>query len=203
MSNNALLIQHVSGNIPHINLMRVTASRHLEYCLRHKFDCELIVSGEPLTQGNWDVVRMVRTAMELHYQYIVYLDVDTVIMDLEADLREGCPPGHIGMCRHVLTKEKWGIDLDHFNVGAVYYSVCPETKAFVDKWLAGAPGTPEAPWWEQGVANRINDGTILAIDDKYNATPGVNMVDTPVVRGFHGQGDVLRRYNLMLEALGK
>jgi hypothetical protein len=58
-------------------------------------------------------------------------------------------------------------------------------------------------WWEQGVFNDINDGTVVEIDAKYNATGNVNPSPNPVVLGFHGQGDVRQRFNDMLKAIGK
>lgn len=201
--NDGLIIQHVSENSPHMNLLKVTASRNLEYCMKHKFDFEMIVKGEIPTDGHWDAVRLIRTAMELDYKYIVYLDADTVIADMKADLRDGCPEGKIGACRHVLDKARFGIDLDHLNVGVLYVSNCEETRAFVDKWLAGYPGTHEPPWREQGVFNKINDGTVVQIDDKYNSTYPVNHVENPVVSGFHGRGSPKIQFDLMLAALGK
>jgi len=201
--NDALLIQHVSENSPHINLLKVTAARNLEYCLAHKMDFEMIVNGATPTQGDWDKIRMIRTAMQLPYQFIIYLDADTLIADMKADLRDGCPPGKIGACRHILKPETYRIYLDHLNVGALYFTNCDETRNFVDRWLEGYPGTTEPPWWEQGVMNKINDGTVVEIDAKWNATGNVNPSPNPVVLGFHGQGDVKRRFDLMLAALGK
>jgi len=203
--NDALIIQHVSENSPHVNLLKITAARNLEYCLKHKMDFEMAVNGEIPRTGHWDAIRMVRIAMEKPYQYIIYLDADTVIADLNADLRSGCPHEKIGATRHILKKEAYGIDLDHLNVGALYYYNCEATRAFVDKWLAGFPGTTEPSWFEQGVMNNINDGTVEEIDAKYNATGNVNPSPTPVVRGFHGQsgGNVRTLFDMMCAAIGK
>lgn len=201
--NDCLLIQHVSEGCPQINLLKIVAARNLEYCLLHKMDYRMEIRGEAPRQGHWDAIRMVRAEMEKGYKYIVYLDADTIIKDMKADLREGCPPEKIGACRHVLKKQDYGIDLDHLNVGALYFSNCDATRAFVDKWLDGYPGTTEPPWWEQGVMNKINDGTVVAIDNKYNATGKVNPSPSPVVLGFHGQGDVKRQFDLMCAAIGK
>lgn len=201
--NDAVLIQHVSENAPHINLLKVCAPRNLEYCLRHQFDYQMSVSGERPVKGHWDAVKMIRSAMDKPYKYVIYLDADTIIMDMGADLRAGCPEGKIGACRHVLFPPVFTISLDHLNVGAIYVSNCEETRAFVDRWLAGEPGTIEPPWWEQGVFNGINDGTVVEIDAKYNSTFPVNHVEKPVVSGFHGRGDAKKQFDLMCTAIGK
>ncbi len=203
--NDAVLVQHVYGDTNYTNLLKVTAGRNLDYCLAHKFDFEMVVNDEyrPET-GDWAKVHQIRAAMNAPYKYIVYLDPDTVIVDMAADLRDGCPLNGIGACRHILTNPPYAIYLDHLNVGALYISNCEATKIFMDKWLAGYPGTAEPPWFEQGVFNGINNGTVIEIDAKYNATGQVNPSPTPVVLGFHGQGTTtLDRFNLMCKAIGK
>ena len=201
--NDALIIQHVSENSAHVNLLRATASRNMEYCLRHKMDIEMLVSGPTPLKGDWDKVKLIRSAMELPYKYIIYLDADTVITDMGHDLRQGVPNGKIGCVRHVLTSPPYNVNLDHLNVGVMLIDNCEATKAFVDKWLAGYPGTPEPAWWEQGVLNDINDGTVVEISARYNSTGNVNPCPDPVIIGFHGQGDVAQRFNAMLLTIGK
>ena len=139
--NDAILVQHCSENWEGANMLKVTAVRNIEYCLMHKMDFELTMYGDAPVYGDWEKVRILRNTLDKHYKYIIWLDADTVIADMSADLREGCPEGKIGACRHVLTKAAYNIDLDHLNVGALYISNCDATKAFVDKWLAGYPGT--------------------------------------------------------------
>jgi hypothetical protein len=197
--NDAILIQAVSENCPHINLLKVTSARNMEYCLLHKFDMEMIVGGEAPLQGDWQKVRLIRVAMALPYDFIIWLDADTLIADMKADLRDGCPPEKIGACRHFLRQN--GCPPSHLNVGALYISNCETTRKFVDEWLARAPGTTVPMWWEQGIFNDIAGNTAVEIDNKWNATGNVNPSPTPVVMGFHGQGDVMTRFNLMVKAL--
>lgn len=206
--NDALLIQHASADWDGVNMLRVTTARHIEYCQRHRFDYEMIISGESPKYGDWAKVQMIRTAMEVklsdgerQYNYIVYLDVDTLIADMKADLRDGCVEKKIGCCRHVLTNPPYNINLDHLNVGALYLQNTEENRANVDRWLAGAPGTKAPPWWEQGVLNELEIGA--EIDAKWNATGQVNPSPAPVVLGFHGQGDSKRRFLDMCSAVEK
>lgn len=205
MSNDAVIVQLVSANTEYINLLKLTAPRNLEYCLQHRFDFEMIVAGDPPKNGDWNKMHLIRDLMEVpEYKYIVWLDADTVIADMSADLRDGCPVDHIGAVRHILKPPEFRIYLDHLNVGALYLYNCPETRAFVDRWILGCPGSPEPPWWEQGVMNNINDGTVVEIDAKWNATGKVNPSPAPVVLGFHGLGaNIKERFNLMCNAMGK
>jgi hypothetical protein len=205
MNNDAILIQHVYGDTPaYFNLLKITGPRCLDYCLRHQMDYRMIADGTYQNNGDWAKVNIIRAILNNEkYKYVIYLDPDTIIADLDADLRDACPPNGIGACRHVLKKEQYGIDLDHLNVGALYITNCEASRLFVEKWLLGYPGTTKPSWWEQGVFNDINDGTVKAVDDKYNATGNVNPSPTPVVIGYHGQGDVKARFNAMCRAVGK
>lgn len=204
MSNDALLLSHVSENYEGANMYKLTAARNIEYCLRHKMDFELLISGEIVGQGDWEKVRLIRLAMELPYKYIIWLDADTIIMDMDADLRDGCPSGKIGACRHILTSPPYTVNLDHLNVGAIYLSNCEETRKWMDYWLEGFPGTPDPPWFEQGEFNKRGGDIVVEIDAKWNATGEVNPSPHPVVLGFHGQGQNIRqRFDLMCKALGK
>ena len=197
--NNALLIQHVSSNAPHINLLKVTAARHMEYCLAHHIDYQLSIGGEPYTKGDWDKVRMLQAALEMPYQYVIALDADCLIVDMHADIRNGCPPGKIGACRHFLKQA--GCPPSHLNVGAVYVSNSEASRNFMARWLGLFPGTPSPMWWEQGAFNDLAGDEVEMIDDKWNSTAGVNLSPNPVVIGFHGQGDVKQRFALMRAAL--
>jgi hypothetical protein len=200
--NNAILIQHVSQNWEGANLYKVTTNRNIEYCLRHKFDYELMISGLAVARmGDWQKVSIIRTAMMLEqYKYIVWLDADTLIVDMAADLRDGCPPDKIGACRHILTSPPYNVNLDHLNVGCLYMQNTEANRQRMDDWLAGYPGPIGPPWREQGVFNNLGLG--VAIDDKWNATGQVNPSPAPVVLGFHGQGaNVLERFNMMCRAL--
>ena len=204
MSNDAILIQHVTGGYEGANMYKLTTPRNIEYCLKHKMDYELMIAGETIGAGDWEKVRLMRVAMELPYKYVIWLDCDTIIIDMKADLRDGCPPGKIGACRHVLTNPPYSINLDHLNVGAIYISNCEETRKWMDYWLEGFPGFPEAPWFEQGEFNKRAGDMVVPIDAKWNATGQVNPSPNPVVLGFHGQGkDIRERFELMCKALGK
>ena len=202
--NDAIIIQHAYENTPYHNLLKITAPRIVEYCLLHKTDFELVINGEVTKNGDWAKVPLIRSALEVpQYKYVIYLDPDTVIVDMTADLRDGCPPEKIGLCRHVLTSPPYSAELDHLNIGAIYLSNCEAVKQTVDRWLAGYPGMSDPPWWEQGVLAEVGSETVVEIDAKWNATGKVNPSPNPVVLGFHGQGDVKQRFDDMCRAIGK
>ena len=138
--------------------------------------------------GHWICAELIREYLKLDYKYIIYLDADTIIADLTVDLREACVPDKIGAVWHDL--HYLTPDLSHFNVGALYISNTPLIREFVDRWLAGYPGTRDFPWLDQGVFGNVGAemGIINKLDNAWNAGH-VSPSDHPVVLGLHGLRD--------------
>ena len=132
------------------------------------------------------------------YQSVVWLDADTLITDMETDLRDAIQLEKIGACWHRIPQ------MDHWNVGALYLDDCEAVRDFVDQWLAEYPGLNDG-WMEQGAFNRLalQSKTVVTLSDKWNATLDVNMVPDAVVLGFHGQGDTKYRTQLMRDTYQK
>jgi hypothetical protein len=196
MINNAVLIQHTysnnnawSGNT-FLDMQRLTYQRHAAYCSAHNIDYWNFQGGKfpqfDGEAGSWAKVGMVRDALK-DYEFVFWIDVDAAIVDFATDLRESVKDIHIGGCVHDPAKSEFlkqnKVDR-HVNVGALYFRNTPESKAFVDKWYASYPGP--ARWAEQGAFNELMDETVTVIDDKWNATVNVNLVEKPVVMGWHG-----------------
>jgi hypothetical protein len=198
-TNDTLLFQHIHSESGCSNWVALTAARTLRYCLAHKMDYRLTVAdvGEDTGQhGHWTSVRLIREYMTLGYRWIIYLDADCIIANLDADLREACAPDRIGAVWHNLNYLK--PDLSHYNTGALYISTTQVVINFVDAWLAGHPGTRDFGthgWLELGVFNRLGTemGIIARLDNKFNAGH-VSPSDNPVVLGLHGFPD---RYESM------
>ena len=203
--NDAVLLQHVSQNSEHVNLLKITAARTLEYCQMHKMDFYLMVSGEIPYFGDWSKVRIIRQLMNIpNYKYIIYIDADALIVDMDHDLRQACVEGKVGACRHDLKPPHYMQTLNHLNVGCLYVHNNQNSRDFMDKWLEGYPGTSDPCWWEQGVLNNImTPETVAEVDAKYNATGYANPCKHPVVKGYHGMGNVKVRFNMMLKDMGK
>jgi len=184
-------------------MMELNIPRNKEYCKRHDFDANFLVGilseqyGD-YSKGSWVKAEMIRDALKKDYEYVVFLEPDTLIKDMDTDLRDGCPK-HIGVCyhRHPIA---W-----QWNVGAIYMRNTPETKAFVDEWLAEFPGDPQ--WRDNGALNVVakRNKSLTTISDRWNATLDCSMVPDAVVLGFHGVGmkgeDRLRTMKQMLERI--
>jgi hypothetical protein len=207
--NDTLLIQHVYSNSEHGRLIAMSAERTILYCLKHHIDYHLVVGevdGDNRDGGHWANICMMREAMNLGYKNIIYLDADTLIADLNTDLREAIVEDKIGAVWHTLIRPEG--DHSHFNAGAFYVSNTERTREFVDKWISMYPGLPDGQWpivCEQGVYNVLGRemGVINSLDPKWNAEAGVSPSDHPVVMGFHGFPDLHKWMRKALAGLEK
>ena len=197
--NNAVLIQQIYPNTPGVKMLELTRMHHQAYCDKFAMDywCEI---SNPLPSydvmlGSWGKIELIRRALDTQYQSVVWLDADTLIVDLQTNLRDAIQPDKIGACWHRIPQ------LNHWNVGALYIDNTPNTRAFIDEWLASYPPKPQ--WLEQGEFNRLarESRTVVTISDKWNATLDVSMVPDAVVLGFHGQSNTEYRYNLMQKTM--
>lgn len=201
--NNAVLIQQVwegeFGNGSYVPMMELTKERNEAYCLKHGFDYvyKIGVEGLALTdvyKGCWTKVELIRDALKQGYEYVVWLDPDALIYDLDTNLRDAFING-IGACWMRIPQ------LDHWNVGVLYVKNTPESVKFVDEWLAEYPGDKQ--WLEQGVFNRlaVKSKTVQTISDRWNATLNYSLVPDAVVLGYHGNGNSENRLKMMAGTL--
>ena len=205
---NAVLIQQVwIGEFPNPSgvgsyepMMELTKERNEAYCKKHNFDYWHIVGTEGLKAGDiyagcWTKIELIQRALEKGYEYIVWLDPDALIKDMDTDLRDGCING-IGACWHRIPQ------LNHWNVGVLYVKNTPEVKAFIDEWLSAYPG-PRSGWNEQGVFNKMGmrSKVVQTISDRWNATLNYTFVPDAVVLGYHGNGSAKQRYDMMSATL--
>jgi hypothetical protein len=202
--NDTLILQHVFGK--HGRIIAMTVPRTIEYCLQHHIDYQMVLS-DVVRDGNhvhWAHTYLIRDAMIRGYKNIIYWDADTLIADMGMDIKEAIVEDKIGSVWHNLKKEDK--DLSHFNVGALYFSNTPKTREFMDRWIAGYPGTSWSSFplvFEQGVFNIIGEemGIINRLDNKWNAECGVSPSDHPAVFGFHGFPDLYNNMKKKLENL--
>ena len=200
--NNAILIQQVypmeEGSF--LPMLELTRERNKAYCLRWQMDYQCLESASSAKyadpfKGAWSKVELIKFALEKGYQYIIWLDADAMIKDLDTDLRDGCING-IGACWQRIPQ------LHHWNVGVLYVANNPDVKDFIDTWLAGYPGIGDG-WFEQGVFNTLamKSNVVQTISDRWNATINYSMVPDAVVLGFHGDGDYKKRFEDMQHTL--
>jgi hypothetical protein len=201
--NNAILIQQAwvgdFGVGDYLPLLQLTKERNAAYCERHNFDFIAMEGTEGLKypdvlKGCWTKIELIQRALAQGYQYIVWLDPDALIKDLDTDLRDGCIKG-IGACWHRIPQ------LNHWNTGVLYVQNMPETVKFIDEWLASYPG--QRQWMEQGEFNRLamQSKTVQTISDRWNATLNYSMVPDAVILGYHGNGNAKNRYDMMSKTL--
>jgi hypothetical protein len=198
---NAILIQQVYPNMPdsYLPMLELTRERNKAYCIRWQMDYQCLESASSVQYadakaGAWVKVELIKFALAKGYQYIIWLDADAMIKDLDTDLRDGCIGG-IGACWMRIPQ------LHHWNVGVMYVTNTPPVKEFIDAWLANYPG--EKQWMEQGVFNRLGmqSKVVQTISDRWNATINYTMCPDAVVLGFHGDGDSKQRYEHMKQTL--
>ena len=194
--NDALLIQQIYPDTPGVKMLELNIEHNARYCESFNMDYWHLIenslpNSDPL-KGSWSKVELIRQGLQQGYDSVIWLDADTIICDLDIDLREAIQPDKIGACWHRIPQ------LSHWNVGALYVHNSGATHAFLDEWLAQYPGLNDG-WLEQGVFNRLarESRIVTTLSDKWNATLDVSMVPDAVVLGFHGQGDTPYRINLM------
>jgi hypothetical protein len=199
--NDAILIQQVYPGLGYEPMLELTRGRNEKYCERWKMDYQCLI--DPVVPewdaklGSWAKVELIRRALYKGYNFIVWLDADALIYDLETDLRDGCPNG-IGACWHRIPQ------LNHWNVGVMYMQNTHAVKLFIGEWLSKFPGERDG-WNEQGEFNRlgVKSRIVQTLSDRWNATINVNVVPDAVVLGFHGYGNAEQRYQAMKDTMAQ
>ena len=202
-TNDTIVFQHIHSSSACFRWLSLTLPRTMLYCRDHQMDYQLVardfgeLSPHGVEAGHWSVPVLIKEFMGLEYRNIIYLDADTIIADMTADLRQACVSDKIGAVWHNLSMLT--PDISHFNVGALYVSNTTLIQEFIDRWLAGYPGTQEFPWLDQGVFGRVGAemSIINKLDNKFNAGH-VSPSDHPVVLGLHGLRD---RYSTMKQKI--
>ena len=212
MISNAVMIQHTYSNSnvfgpSFTDMQRLTYLRHSAYCAAHQIDYWSFQGGTypdmPGEAGAWSKVGLMNSALK-DYEFVFWVDVDAAIVDFETDLRDAVKDINIGGCCHDPEKSPWlkqnHID-KHINVGVLYVKNTEISKLFIQKWLASYPGPVR--WADQGAFNALMKeipDAVTTIDDKWNATVNVNMVENPVIFGWHGV-PLEQRFLLMKQKL--
>lgn len=198
---NAILIQQIYPDTAGVEMLQLTEAHHAAYCKKWDIDYQCVYDNplpesDPL-KGSWGKIKLIKDALAEDYDYVFWLDADTLIVDMDTDLRDAVNFYKIGACWQRIPQ------LHHWNVGALYIFYCDETQEFIDAWLASYPGTPQ--WLEQGAFNELamTNKTVATISDRWNATIDVSEVPDAVVLGFHGQGSTENRIELMRDTLNQ
>lgn len=196
-TNNAVIFQpYFSGDYE--PMLKLITPRHKAYADRWGFDFVPVDFRKPPFKADVELVQaeMVGYTNKLlnKYSFVVWLDLDTLIWDINTDLRAATD--EIGAVRFragspVATGDlltyHFGDKNNHLNCGAVYIKRTPFTLDFVDEWVGLARNLPS--WYS--AQNAFN---ILAIrydlpdlDIRWNYNRNRHgKCENPVVRGYHG-----------------
>ena len=184
-------------------MMRLTYQRHSAYASAHMFDFWRIEGSmyPEMAGGGWEKIALIKKALELDYDFVAWIDADAAVMDFEVDLIDAIPEGKsFGTALHDAPWFK-GLDiLPHYNVGVTYWRNTELSRKFTAEWFAAYPGSKR--WMEQGAFNELIDKDeykdgFHTVDARFNATVNVNLVDNPVVKGWHGIMPMEKRYGMM------
>jgi hypothetical protein len=188
---NAIILQQaytpdtdVSGLFS--DMLRLTMQRHAAYARAHQMDYVAYFGDycneKGLTTGGWHKIKMILDCLERGYEYVFWIDTDAAVVDFEEDLREAFTDKFIGCCEHNANNIA-----AHLNVGVTFVRNGDGVKEFMREWWDAFPG--DKRWMEQGAFNDLTKKypeLVFKMDDRYNATVNVNMVDNPVIIGWHG-----------------
>ena len=216
--NNAVIFHHYFDD-DHLPMLELIESRHKQYADKHGFDfmpVDLRDHFKGVVQDNAQVhtVEFANRLIE-KYEYIVWLDLDTIIWDLDTDLRDATDD--IGAVlfqkdKPKPTKEEMDVVLFgwnnwHMNCGAVYIKRNPFTVQFLKDWYELAK--EKGGWY--GAQNAYNilaiERNIPDLDIKWNWCDNRHeYCEHPIVRGYHGyhgKPGRLSKFDAMLRDLKK
>ena len=204
---DTVLFQHIYSYSDYASILALTMPRTIMYCYKFKIDYRFVmgeVEGDAREGGHWANIYLMREFMQMGYKNVIYLDADTIICNLNTDIREAIVEDKVGAVWH--NSHEGERDLSHYNAGAFYASNTYKTRAFLDKWISQKPGQTLSKFplcYEQGAFRIIGDemGVINRLDNQWNAEAGVSPSDHPVVLGFHGFKDVYGCMSITLKDL--
>jgi hypothetical protein len=193
--NDAIFFQCASSNSPYLDLMEINLMRNFNYARRHKMDLEFMSSDiDPVccskrtVNYNWTRVLEIQYWLKL-YEYVFYLDVDTLIVKPEVDLREAFAgrTAAILMCKHP----------DLYNSGVAFYHRIPGIDELMAAWVERYPmnlAPEERSWDEQNIINFLMadprfPGLVERMDDKWNSSFRTNESPHPIIKAWHGACD--------------
>jgi hypothetical protein len=196
LSNNAIICQHTLFNTRHSELLSLTINHHLNYCSKHNFDYSYECSTINQKTGDWDKIDTIINALK-KYKYVVWLDVDAMIVDTSVDLREAMFKP-INVCEYPDPNK-------HYHVGVMYFENSPILDNFMYDWKHCQDN--KIFWAEQGVFNYFARGKykwiVKKLGNEWNSSKYYNPSDHPIVKAWHGWTEFEPRIKSMRKALKK
>ena len=180
-------------------MLELIKPRHTAYTDKWGFDLLPVDFRKLMVKADVELVQaeMVGYASQLlsKYNYVVWLDLDTLIWDMDVDLRTATD--EIGAVRFhphrpmatgdLFSCHFGGVKVNHLNCGAVYIKRTSFTLDFMDEWAGLARQSPG--WYSaQNAFNILTMGYGLPdLDFRWNYNYNRHGVcRKPVVKGYHG-----------------
>ena len=192
------LIQQATGVC--LEMLSLSDDLHKAYAERHGITfCSFRGPIQGERHPFWNKIRLIQMMLAAGFEFVVWMDADTLIVrpeiDVRSALRDGAP---IAMCRNPLP---WRDQPWHYNAGVIMIRNTGAARWFFDEvWRAGH--VDHHPWQEQARINELtrkHENLVQRLEDKWNCTKGVNSTRNPVILAWHGQGP--RAVKLMTVAL--
>ena len=198
-SHDGVLIQFAEGAL-HLSILEMVRARHEEYVRRHALDFWSIEAPGPvMTDYGWLRWQYLQDAFRAGYTHAMLLETDTMIIDLDTDLREATRARPLAMRYGKVP----GGEPDHYQTGIIYIRNDAEARAFLAAIMALCPPNTIAEetevWWlrrycQQTDANRLLHTPQWAslatrLDARWNClhdAVGNPEVPNPIVGGWHG-----------------
>ena len=122
------LLLTLAGSNECKEMVALTDPTHNAYCKKHNYE-RMVTTLDDYTFGKLKLIRDLLSSGK--WEYIVYLDADTLIANQEIDLTSALPSwAWLGTTIHSVPSS---ITLFHVQVGVMYWRACPESTAFLDR----------------------------------------------------------------------
>lgn len=163
-------------------MIDLTRDRHAFYAKKHDMDYlpnDLTASGITTGQKCYQDIKTIKSALDKGYEFVINMDIDAIIWDLNRDLREACID--IRGVRFDAMRVK------HVNIGITYIRNCEITRRFIKAWEAQAIGRQASQFGSQNGFNIVTGQMgIPPLDPTWNYCYSQHKgIDKPAVRGYH------------------
>jgi len=171
-------------------MLELSVARHAAYCAKHNITYWPVLGDVQFERApHWNKITLVRHALALGFEIVVWLDADTLIVRDDEDIRTALNGGGpLALAQH--PSPGFNGSPTHWNSGVMVMRNTPRTREFFDAvWEAGPHG--DHHWHEQArmllLLPQFPD-LLQRLDDKWNSTICLTDVPNPVVRAWHGAG---------------
>lgn len=170
------------------DLLLLTHARHRKWAAEHGADFLSLTGSLFLSYSpHWTKIKLLHQALET-YDWAVWLDADTIVMDLSASPVDMLPKsGTIALAPCGM-----GFNRPHLNSGVI--AATAPAQEFLARVLQKGPIHIESPieqWAEQNTIHKLleTQGALVEqMDPRYNysSCDAIKIEGTPIIRAFHG-----------------